>query len=110
MGAGLCLLGSQDLDKAAGKDVKLVGPLNVVVERSRKELGEDMDRRDVRVDAIVDRKVDQRIFAPNEYRRLGLRSGQWVEADSPPAAEHNSQYILACHGLARFLSGRTIFT
>jgi hypothetical protein len=31
-----CLLGSQDLDKAARKDIKLVCPPNVIVERCRK--------------------------------------------------------------------------
>jgi hypothetical protein len=85
----------KDLDIAVAKDVELIGSVDVAMEGCREKLGEDKDTRDARVDAIADRDVEQPVLAADGDGGLGPLLGQWVEAGSAPAAEHNRKYILA---------------
>jgi hypothetical protein len=95
-------IGCQDLDRAAGKDVKLVGAVHVAMERSRERLGQDKDARNARVDTVADRDVDQAELAADGHRRLASRSGQRVQVCLSPEPKHDRLHVMQWHWNPRY--------
>jgi hypothetical protein len=87
------------MHEAAGENIELVGAVDVTMQGGREELGEDEDAGDAGVDAVADGDINKTVFAGEGHSRLGPQFGQRIQAGSPPAAEHNGQYVLKWHCL-----------
>jgi hypothetical protein len=68
------LFGRENIYKSIAEYTKLIGILDVFVQRSRIELREHEYAVDAAVDAIGNRDVDQPVFTGNGYGRLAAGS------------------------------------
>ena len=90
----LRLLGGEDVHEAAAKRIEVKGVLDVPVQRSGVELGQQKDAVDRAVDAVADRDIDEAILAGERHRRLAPLLGERMQTRAATAAHDDSQNIL----------------
>jgi hypothetical protein len=102
----LGLLGREDVHEAAAERVKLVGALNVPVQRGRVELRQQEDPVDVGVDAVADRDIDEPVFAGEGHRGLAalVREGGSRVPRPPPIMTASTRFWVVIGNLFSILS------
>src|SRR5580765_1587875 len=99
IGVVLGLFSGEHLDKASRETRKSIRPRNVPIERGRVELRQNKDLRDLRVDAIRHRHVDETICSPKRHRRFRTLARQREKPRTGTAAQNNRNYIVVlAHG------------
>ena len=98
VGAGLGLLGREDVHEPAAEGVEVEGALDMPVQRRRVELRQDEDPVDAGVDAVADRDVDEPVLAGERDGRLAALQGERREAGAATAAhDHRENTFLKSH-------------
>ena len=87
------LLGGENLDEAGGEVVKLVALVDVAVERSAVELGEDIDAAQSRVQAVANRNIHQPVFAAERDGRLRAFLGEREKSGACTTAHDDGQRV-----------------
>src|SRR5260370_7839462 len=77
---GVGLVGRQNVKKAAGEMVELIGLRNVPVQRSRVELGQQVNTPQAGINAVGDWDVDEAIFPGERDGGFGAFFGEREEA------------------------------
>jgi hypothetical protein len=68
--------------------------LDMTVQRSGVELGEDEDPVDVGVDAIADRNIDQTVFAGEWHGGFAAFLREWGQAGAAATAHNHCKHTL----------------
>jgi hypothetical protein len=103
---GRRLLGRQDFHEAAGKIVEFVARIDVLMERSGIELGEDVDPAQSGIDAIAYRDIDDPIFSRERHGGFGALLGQGEEPRAGAASHHNREGFFSDRGPVRRIHAR----
>ena len=83
----------QDFHEAAGEMVEFVRLRNVPVQRSRVELGEQIDAAQTGVDAVGDRDIHQPVFAGQRHGRLGALAGDRKQTGALAATHDDGKHV-----------------
>ena len=85
-------LGRDWIDESAGDTGQIPPFFHMQVERLGLELGQNVDTQEVRVNEIVQDKVDQTITATKWYRRFATSYRQWLQACAFAPCQYHRQY------------------
>lgn len=95
--SGICLFGGEDVDETLPERIEFIGLLDMFVERSRVELGEQVYVVISRIYAVAYRNVHEPVLPRERNRRLAAVFCQGIEARPAPAAHDYADYVVSCH-------------
>ena len=91
------LFSGEYIDEATCIRIKLVGFLDVSVERSGIELRENEDLIKARIEAVTDRDINQAILARERHSRLTAIPRQRTESRPATTAHYDADYFSFFH-------------